>query len=372
MNKKYNYITYIGRFEPFHNGHMPNIKTALNMADKVIVVLGSHNSPRTCKNPWNTSERQLMIRSCFSISDNQNIEFLPVEDRLYQNTEWLSLVREGVANIALTHGATSPKIAIIGHDKDETSFYIREFPDWEVIETDAYVKGYKGVPISATKIRELMFTGHVGYVESNVPPPVYSFLTKFMETPEAEAIKLEFDAYVKEEKSYENSPYHTNFYTADPVVFQSNHVLLVKRKKMPGANLWALPGGHVEPTETSFEAAIRELYEESNIKVPRAKLVGSMKIKELFEHPDRSLRCRISKPKGRTVTVAYCFDLDGVQSSGDPVSKLPKVSPSKEVLEARWFPLNEIKNMRNIMFEDHPDIIEYFVSKLPMKTFSSW
>ena len=48
------------------------------------------------------------------------------------------------------------------------------------------------------------------------------------------------------------------------VVVQGGRVLLVRRVAgKPDAGLWGFPGGHVEPGETVFQAAARELYEET-------------------------------------------------------------------------------------------------------------
>lgn len=56
-------------------------------------------------------------------------------------------------------------------------------------------------------------------------------------------------------------------------------VLLVKRKYPPFPGYWSIPGGHVEAGETIFEAAMRELYEETRIE---AKPIGIVDVHELI------------------------------------------------------------------------------------------
>ncbi len=53
-------------------------------------------------------------------------------------------------------------------------------------------------------------------------------------------------------------------YTADVVVTTTDgHVLLIQRGWDPHKGAWALPGGHVDPGETSRAAAARELADKS-------------------------------------------------------------------------------------------------------------
>ncbi len=69
-------------------------------------------------------------------------------------------------------------------------------------------------------------------------------------------------------------------------------VLLIRRKNPPFQNLWALPGGFIHLDETFEESALRELYEETNIKDVQLTEVGT------FGQPDRD-------PRGRVITIAY-------------------------------------------------------------------
>jgi 8-oxo-dGTP diphosphatase len=49
------------------------------------------------------------------------------------------------------------------------------------------------------------------------------------------------------------------------VVRRADQVLLVRRANPPDRGLWGFPGGHIEPGETLFAAAERELAEETGL-----------------------------------------------------------------------------------------------------------
>lgn len=364
MSKKFS--VYIGRFQPPHIGHVSTIKYCLEITDYVIVVLGSANSSRDVKNPFSDPERVQMIKSCFSEEDQQRIIISFVEDRFYQNAHWVTDVHQTVESEIDKFGWADRKdVTIVGYNKDSSSWYLDCFPHWKLV----LIEVHKGdvdhaEPINSTEIRDLIFEGRFSYIKSVVHPEVYEYILKFTTTDTFKLLKEEYHQHLAYERIFEGIPagWAVNFYTSDAVVIQSGHILLVKRAEMPGKGLWALPGGHIGPDETSEQAAIRELREETSLKVPEKVLAGSIKNSKVFEHPNRSLRCRLSSKRGRTVTYAYNFVLDDSQ-------KLPKVKGASDASEenggkAWWFPIGELKKMRSQMFEDHYDIAFYFIDQL--------
>ena len=65
------------------------------------------------------------------------------------------------------------------------------------------------------------------------------------------------------------------------VVFDADSVLLVRRAKAPLAGEWSLPGGAVELGETLEEAIVREVAEETGLRVMPLQVV------KVFDHIDR-------------------------------------------------------------------------------------
>ena len=80
MPYTFDYLVFIGRFQPFHLAHMQTIKIALEQSENVILALGSAQNERNTKNPFLASEREEMILSNFSEAHQKRIHFVHVID----------------------------------------------------------------------------------------------------------------------------------------------------------------------------------------------------------------------------------------------------------------------------------------------------
>jgi bifunctional NMN adenylyltransferase/nudix hydrolase len=342
---QFDYLVFIGRFEPFHNGHHAVVSKALKLADKLIVLVGSANKPRTIRNPWNVSEREVMIRAAFA-QESTRIIVRPLRDHLYNDALWVTDVQRIVAEI--TAGSPGAKVGLIGHRKDQSSYYLAMFPQWELVHTPN-VAG-----VSATDLREYLFAGGEGdigkdlLIKAAVPDPVFAMLKGFREGPQFPQLVKEHQFIKNYRKAWATAPYAPTFVTVDAVVLHSGHVLLVRRRAEPGRGLWAFPGGFVDTNENLQTAVIRELREETRLKIPAPVLAGSIKEREVFDHPERSLR-------GRTITHAYYFEF--------LAGELPLVKGGDDAEHAQWIPTSEAMEMEEQFFEDHFHILEHFIGR---------
>lgn len=334
---KYDYLVFIGRFQPFHIGHEHVIKTALSLASKVIVLVGSSQQPRSVRNPWNYNERESFIRANFSDEENQNILAFPLLDYTYNEALWIKSIQQLVSAVVHTKIGSEVSIGLIGHQKDESSYYLSQFPQWQREECQNLKN------ISSTDIREMFFS--TGEVTSLVSSTVSEKLKLFQTKQAYKDVKNECVFVKKYQEQWSDSPYPPMFITVDAVVVQSGHILLIQRRAEPGRGLMALPGGFLNAKETLKNAVIRELREETRIKVPAPVLQGSITKKEVFDNPYRSER-------GRTITYAYLIMLSG--------SELPKVKGGDDAAEAFWVPFAEINP--ELMFEDHYHIIQAMIA----------
>jgi bifunctional NMN adenylyltransferase/nudix hydrolase len=343
--QNFDYLVFIGRFQPFHNGHCEVLAKALRLARKVIVLFGSAKRPRTIKDPWTVAERAVMVSACFpGETEDGRILFGSMIDRLYNDQQWAAGVQAAVAEaIGRDGGGASPKIGIIGHSKDRSSFYLRLFPQWEQVEAPN-VAG-----LSATDIRRYYFEREDLLVKSAVPKPAAEFLASFRQTPMLPGLVAEHEFIKAYKAQFAGLKYPPVFVTADAVVVQSGHLLLVRRGAQPGAGLWALPGGFLHQDERIVDGMLRELREETRLKVPEPVLRGSIRGEKVFDHPDRSLR-------GRTITHAFLIELaDG---------PLHPVKGGDDAAKARWLPIAQVVEMDEEFFEDHLDIVRYFLGSV--------
>jgi bifunctional NMN adenylyltransferase/nudix hydrolase len=337
MSKKYDTLVLIGRFQPFHTAHLLLAHRATALADKLVFICGSANQPRTYKNPFTFAERSRMIKLATG-GLALDIQVAANPDTIYNDQAWAVRVQTIVAK----HTKSGDRVGIIGHKKDPSSFYLDMFPQWGFEEVELLE------PLDATDIRELYFKRDVNmkFIKGVVPQTTYDFLDEFKDTADYEQVIKEREFVVNYKKQYASLPYPPIFSTADAVVIQSGHVLMIRRRAEPGKGLWALPGGYVNAnTDKSVEdAAIRELREETGIKVPAPVLRGSIVRSRVFDAIDRS-------PRGRIITHAFHIQL--------PDGDLPKVKGSDDADKARWVPIAEVRSEE--CFEDHYEIIQHFL-----------
>ena len=127
--------------------------------------------------------------------------------------------------------------------------------------------------------------------------------------------------------------------TADCIVITREaepKVLLIQRGDEPFKGGWAFPGGFMNMDETTEQCAIRELEEETSLRVSDVHQIGA------YSKVDRD-------PRGRTITVAYLAIVD------EPIA----VNGQDDAAKAQWFPLSALPELAF----DHDEIIQDAVMK---------
>jgi len=152
---------FVGRFQPFHNGHLEVIKIIAKNVDEVVIVVGSSQYSHRLDNPFTAGERITMIRRALKEARIQlsRVWIIPVPD-VHQHTLWVSQLV-----------GYSPKFDVVYANEplthrlfNEAGFKVEPMP---FIKREFY---------SATEIRKLILNG--ADWEKLVPAAVAKFIKK--------------------------------------------------------------------------------------------------------------------------------------------------------------------------------------------------
>jgi bifunctional NMN adenylyltransferase/nudix hydrolase len=353
---------FIGRFQPLHLGHVHAIKQGMTHANHVLVLMGDTGGPRTIKNPWTYEERkQMLMRSlpadCASAPDCEpRVIIRRLQDFRYRDHEWLSEVHNLVSSTAeyLGVGGNKPKIILIGHEKDASSFYLKKFPMWDFVDTGfEEFDGQHQRCLDATVIRDFIFNKQLGYTVGVLSREVRDHI-HYLDTLDPsilDGMRVEREFIRKYRQSWSTAPFPPVFVTTDAVVIQSGHILMIRRKDNPGAGQWALPGGFIDQTESIEDCCIRELIEETNIHLQPEVLKRCITNVTVFDRAGGVS----SEDRGRIITHAHLIKLNDEKD-------FPKVVGGDDAAEAAWISLGELDPRK--IFSDHNDIINVMLGKL--------
>jgi len=341
----YDFLVFIGRFQPFHKGHLHVVQQGLAKAKQLIVLCGSAHLPRTLRNPFTFEEREQMVRQALPEVEQNRLIFAPLMDIPYRDELWVRNVQATVNGLVTAHHPTphkEAKVGLIGHSKDHSSYYLKLFPQWGHED----VENLHGLNATEIRLNYFHMDDNAEALAKVLPENVFQQLDAFANGDNYQSILNEQLFINKYKQAWDQAPYAPTFVTVDAVVVQSGHVLLVERKAHPGKGQLALPGGFINQNERLVDACVRELREETRLKVPAPVLKGHIKETRVFDDPHRSSR-------GRTITHAFYIELDADE-------KLPKVRGGDDAKHAMWVPLGEL-DPRN-MFEDHYFIVQELIN----------
>jgi 8-oxo-dGTP diphosphatase len=126
------------------------------------------------------------------------------------------------------------------------------------------------------------------------------------------------------------------------VVVHDDRVLLVRRINPPDAGKWGYPGGWIDPGETMTQAAVRELFEETEVRTEARCVFNAL---DAFDYDDEGTLRR------QFVMVAVlCTWVSGTPIAGD------------DAAEAAWFPIASLSQLENV--SEEVDTLAYQALKL--------
>lgn len=286
-SKKYGIL--IGRFQPFHQGHLNLVSNAMKLVDHLYIMVGSSHIARNSDNPFTFEERRMMIMNTLQ-NIQLNVTVIPLMDNSDDN-----LWKEQVIQKFRMFVPFGNNVTLFGHKKDDSMYYLDMFPNWKYQDIDT------GLSINATTIREEYFLQDT-IRRDLIPSGSSHFLNQFCDTDVFFDMQEEFKKVHEYKDTWKNSPYPPIFVTCDTVIYtKSKKVLLIKRKGFPGKGLWALPGGFLNPGEKIVQGALRELEEETALQFTEKDINQSFVVDRL----NRSTR-------GRTISHVFGINYEPI------------------------------------------------------------
>lgn len=148
---------FIGRFQPFHNGHLAMVKRILETNEEIIVGIGSAQYSHTGENPFTAGERYEMIKRALDAEGIHNYHIVPIPDT-HVHSIWVSHIRSLV-----------PHFDVVYSNSD---LVVRLFREHGVkVLSPPLVDRAR---LSGTELRERMLKG--GEWESLVPAAVAAYI----------------------------------------------------------------------------------------------------------------------------------------------------------------------------------------------------
>lgn len=330
----------VGRFAPFHNGHLYTLRRACQKYDKVLVLVGSANTAINPKTPWTAQERQAMVMDAGFEHFLPNLEVHTIDDYPLDDLLWAYEARDKIRDIFKEDDLT-----ILGSPKDKhTEHYLDLLASLCGHNRDFVPSAVSSKFPSGTDIRDLLYSGSADaplLIQSLVPYSIWDkYLSGFNDSLLASKMAVWRNDAKRANEMYRAGWYDPIFVTTDAVVIHKDQLLLVKRGGNQGRGLWALPGGFLEPGLTLLENIKKEIREETGLKIDYFTENHNPLV---IDTVGRSLR-------GRTITHVFkAYSLTDQLDAGD------------DAVEAQFFPIPELPPSTQ-WFEDHYHIAMKVIS----------
>lgn len=332
----------VGRYQPFLDSDLKALLHALELAQRVFVVIEASHEGRSPKTPWTWRERAECILSSVASSQRGRIEVMPVRE-YYDDTRLVEYVERRVEQSLLDAGAESLRITEVGpavlHRRGRL-----KFGSW----TTSAVPELE--PVDGRSLLESYFAPDGKIETAELPSSSQQLLERFATTTHYAALAEEWRTLQDYRAAWQIAPYPPVFVTVDAVVACRGCVLLIRRKRAPGKGFLALPGGFIEQNETALQSALRELEEETQLSLASGGVAYSLLGSAVFDHPARSQRGR---------TISHAFHLDLGQAA------MPEVRAADDAASVKWVSIERLSLLEEEFFDDHFHILEHFL-KFPI------
>lgn len=170
--KQYDYGLILGRFQPLHIGHLELIKTALDVCDHLIIMVGSAQESGTERNPLGYIDRCDMIHTALG-EDAIKVSFIPLFDREKYSDD--SSFGEYIIQVLEYNDAPIPEVIFEGSEDVRKSWY-ETLSGISVIQLKREI-----IPISASEFRLALITDNKEVIDRFGVPGIEEFYRKTKE-----------------------------------------------------------------------------------------------------------------------------------------------------------------------------------------------
>ena len=117
---------FVGRFQPFHNGHLRVLKTVYKDFDEIIIGIGSSQYSNTLENPFTAEERKEMIEKTLNAEGIKNYKIYFIPD-IHNYPKWVSHVESIVPkfDVVISNNLLTSKLF------SEKGYIVRNTPLFE-------------------------------------------------------------------------------------------------------------------------------------------------------------------------------------------------------------------------------------------------
>lgn len=317
MTKNASLRLAVGRFHPLTDDHVQALEDWRGEGNLIVVVIGA-NMPRSSRYPFTAVEQVAMLQSA-------GFEAVAIEEVLLptERVAQLTAIAENAPLLSFDPGYGDE---LQGLWAGELTLAGPEIPQKTAVLRAAWLTGNSVTDVGGA-VRALMD----GALDADT-----------------RRVLAEEHAYIEAyHQSWAVAPYPPVHVTVDALIRKDDRVLLIKRGGLPGRGQWALPGGFLDPHETVFAAALRELQEETGLSLLEEQALQCLKDQRVFDQPERSAR-------GRTISHVFYFDLS--------VMDLPALEAGDDAAALKWTGVDCALKMRAHMFEDHYLMLHHFLS----------
>lgn len=166
MNKPYKLGFLVGRFQPLHSGHEDMINRAVELCDRVGVLIGSSKESGTSKNPFTYETREEMLKTVFG--DSICVCSLP-DIGVGNNSTWGDYVLKNVVD----RFGEMPELLISGKEARRVSWF-------DSVEGASIAELYipKTIDISASQMREHFIDNDVESWKKYTNPKLWNMYEK--------------------------------------------------------------------------------------------------------------------------------------------------------------------------------------------------